>query len=210
MGERGDFVSNPKLEEIWREILAFYPIYSPDGGNNTLILLEDSQQYMDTRKTKTVLKVIARIFAADLTALRQRYRGCLGRKGLVPLPLHRDLILLPMRVRRVQYKDHGATGYAVLDKIVKVGPVDSANENGTLSRITLKGGLSIECMEKPATLKKRLTEGVQVQKEYHRFCAGKASFPVSELVRDPLLSGEGKVIYHIHYNGGMFRQKLSD
>ena len=203
MGKGVILVTNPKLEEIWREIVGFYPVYSSDGGNNTLILLHDGQQYTDKRKTKTVLQAIARIFAADLTALRQRYRGYLGRKGLVPLPLHKDLILLPIRVRRVQYKDHGATGYLVLRQIVRVAPDEAASQNGTLSRITLKGGVSIKCMEKPATVRKRLTEGAQVREEYERFCSGRTFLPGSEFVRDPLIAEEGTVIYHIHLEGGV-------
>ena len=194
-------MNNLELEEIWPYILCFYPFYNSDGSNSTCIMLQDGQQCLDRRKTKTLLQAMARIFAADLKALRENYRNFLGHKGLVPLPLHRNLILVPFRVRRVQYKDHGATGYAVFNKVECVQPPDMESSDLAVSRIGMIGGASFECLEKPATIKKRLTEASQVQKEYSRFYSGRAAYPVSEFALDSFCGEEtGKVVYHIHYH----------
>lgn len=189
-----------ELEKLWPQIACFYPFYSSDGGNNTMVLLQDGGQCLDRRKTKTFLQAMARIFAADLTALGQKYRDFLGHKGAVPLPLHGSLILVPFRVRRVQYKDHGATGYAVLDKVESVGPGNPEDPGGAASRISMMGGGVLECMEKTATVRKRLGEASQVRKEYSRFQRGRRTLTVPDLIREDLSGDDtSKVVYHIHY-----------
>jgi len=196
-------VTNPQLGEVWPEILGFYPVYGSDGGNSTCVLLSDGSRYMDRRKTKTLLHDMAKIFAADLSALRYNYRDFLGRKGLVPLPLHKNLILVPFRVRRVKYKDHGATGYAVLNKIEAVESVSHPNSNGAMSRISLSGGITLECMEKPVTVNRRLAEAHQVRREYYRFNDGDRLLDVQELAQSSFLTEcEGRIVYHIHYHAG--------
>jgi hypothetical protein len=198
----GVLVSILKPEDIWPQIVCFYPFYNSDGGNNTRVLLQDGRECLDRRKTKTFLQAVAKVFAADLTALRKKYRDYLGHKGLVPLPLHTSFILVPVKVRRVQYKDHGATGYAVLDKVVDIYLPETQLPDAAFCRLTLKGGGSFECMEKPVTIKRRLAEASQVQKEYSRFCRGKES-PLPDLDRFGLKhAGEGTVVYHIHYHRG--------
>lgn len=196
-------MTNPKLAEVWQEVLGFYPFYNSDGSNSTWVLLRDGRQYMDRRKTKTLLQDMARIFATDLTALRHNYRDFLGHKGLVPLPLHKSLILVPFRVRRVEYKDHGATGYAVLNKIETAEPIKGENANGALSRIKLSGGITIDCMEMASTVKRRLSEAHQVQKEYYRFTDADRLPSAHDLSRASFFNEcEGQVVYHIHYHAG--------
>lgn len=186
-----------RLEELWPHILCFFPFYDADGGNGTRVFLEDGQEETDRRKTKTLLEAMARIFAADLAALRYKYRGMLCHKGLVPLPLHLSMILVPLKVRRVQYKDHGATGYAVLDRVERV----EAEPTGTpVSRVVLEGGRVLDCMEKTATVKKRLAEGLEVKEDYSRFHRGRGIFPVPVKLGGNIEGDGDKVVYHIHYH----------
>lgn len=199
------------LEEIWPQMVCFYPFYGENGGNYTRILLEDGRELVDKRRTTTMLEALAAIFATDLGALRRKYRSILGHNGLVPLPLHRDLVLVPFRVRRVQYKDHGATGYAVLDKVEGMEAASHFNgqsQEGHLpgafaSRLKLLGGSCLECMEKCTTLQKRLSEASQVKQEYSRFYWGRRVLPIHGFMGESLGGSEdGKVIYHIHYYTG--------
>lgn len=209
-----------KLEELWPGILGFYPCYQPNGSNSTCIVFHDGRQHIDSRKTKTFLQSTARIFASDLTALRQNYQGFLGCKGMVPLPLHRNFVLVPFKVRRPQYKDHGATGYAVLKQIKSVeqaAPVQENDLRGTagcscVSRLCMTGGIIFESMEKAATLRRRLGEAARVRQEYCRFYGGSSLLSISNLMREsfaevPEISGalretQNGVIYHIHVHTG--------
>ena len=200
-----------KIEELWPLMLCFYPYYDNHGGNGTRVLLEDGQVLTDKRKTKTLLEAMGRIFAADLAALRHKYQGVLGHKGLVPLPLHCDLVLVPFRVRRVQYKDHGATGYVVLDRVEGLKTVDSGQaaagrsplpDAAVSTRVVFRGGMHLDCMEKMVTVKKRLAEAGEVKEEYSRFHRGTGILSVRELVREGLPGGGEKIVYHIHYHTG--------
>lgn len=196
-------MNNVGLEEIWPQIVCFYPFYNSDGANSTWVMLQDGQHLIDKRKTKTLLQAMARIFAADLTALRKKYSTFLGHKGLIPLPLHSNMILVPFRVRRVQYKDHGATGYVVLDQVDHVQPAAGMDADEVMSRIQMLGGAAFDCVEKASTIKKRLMEAYQVKKEYSRFHGGRRIITFPELVREGLRCEEdGRVVYHIHFHTG--------
>lgn len=113
----GEAVAEFNLKECWPRIVGFYPCYRPDGSNSTCIVFLDGSQHIDRRKTRTFLQSAAKVFSTDLTALRRNYQRFLGSKGMVPLPLHSNFILVPFKVRKPQYKDHGATGYVVFSQI---------------------------------------------------------------------------------------------
>lgn len=205
-----------KLEELWPRVICFFPFYSSDGGNGTRVLLEDGREEVDNRKTKTLLEAMAKIFAADLAALRCKYRGMLGHKGLVPLPLHCSMILVPLKVRRVRYKDHGATGYAVLDRIKGVEAVETTGGEGEkgilplepedvpVTRIMLDGGRFLDSTEKLVTVKKRVAEALEVKEDYTRFHRGRRGFPLAGSLVDSLEGEREKVVYHIHYHTSGF------
>ena len=151
------------IEKIWRTVVFFYPIYDKYGGNSTQILLEDGGKLTDRRKTKTLLAAFARLFAVDLPVLRKKYGELLGRRNFVPLPLHLDFVLVPVRVRRAMSKDQGATGYLVLDKILHY---DASPGDGFLCRVAFEGGGELDCLEREGTIRKKVLEGRAVREEH--------------------------------------------
>jgi hypothetical protein len=112
-----------QFERQWRNINCLIPIYDQYGGNSTEVWLTGGNKVTINNKTNTVLKNIAKVFAVDLSQLKKKYGNLVGRKSSTPLPLHPDLILIPIKIREPLAKDEGARGYIVKSKIESYGPV---------------------------------------------------------------------------------------
>lgn len=136
------------LAELWPEILCLLPFYDTDGGNSTQMLLEEGKKLMIQRRTKTVVKALARIFAVDITAMKERCGPYLGRKSSTPLPLRPDFILLPVKMRVPLAKDEGAWGYIVLQKILSCEKLAEGQ-----SQVIFRDGTKIKCLQKVGSIR---------------------------------------------------------
>ncbi|HBT20627.1 MAG TPA: hypothetical protein DEA47_04615 [Peptococcaceae bacterium] len=183
------------LSGIWRSVAGFYPYYDENGGNCTRILLDDGREISYVRKTKSILKGLAEIFAVDLISLRRRYGSIVGKKNCIPLPLHGEFIVVPLKVRRTLSKDQGALGYVVLNKVV-----DCIEEGEGEARCSLKlvGGTFFPCMEKIITVKNRLRDAQFIKEEYYRFFSSCSLKNGSDESQRGILSPGGLVVYHLH------------
>jgi len=106
------------FEEIWQHINCLVPVYDETGGNVTQVHLDDGKILTDSRKICTVLKSLAKIFTIDVETARVKYSKLVDRKISVPIPLHQDLVLVPVKMRKPAAREDGAWGYVVLSKIV--------------------------------------------------------------------------------------------
>ena len=184
------------LETVWKQLAGFYPQYMEDGCNGTVVVLEGGNELQDRRKTKTFLRRLAKSFAIDIQALREKYRRPAGRRTFVPLPFHAGLVLVPFKVRRVLSKDQGATGYAVLDKIECWAPGEEAP-----SKLILSGGGSFPCMERHTTVERKILEGRAVAEEFRQFHLG--DLPgIPGVTRQIPMARNTRVMYHVHYSAG--------
>ncbi|MBZ4653347.1 MAG: hypothetical protein JG781_686 [Peptococcaceae bacterium] len=136
------------LAEIWPDILCLIPFYDTNGGNSTQMLLEEGKELVIQRRTKTVVKDLARIFAVDVAAMKERCGPYLGRKSSTPLPLRPDFILLPVKMRVPLAKDEGAWGYVVLQKIEACGKLAEGQ-----SQIIFRNGTKIKCLQKVSSIR---------------------------------------------------------
>lgn len=107
------------FEDHWRELNCLIPVYDERGANCTRVIFssQEEKEFLDQRTIKSTLRALARTFAVDLEALRFNYGPLVNRKTSLPLPLHPEFILVPLKARVPHWTDHGAWGYFVLDKI---------------------------------------------------------------------------------------------
>ncbi|KUO53088.1 MAG: hypothetical protein APF76_14955 [Desulfitibacter sp. BRH_c19] len=106
------------FEGIWQNINCLVPIYSENGANMTEVHLDDGTVAIDGRKICTVIKNLAKFFTVDVETARAKYSKLVDRKLSVPIPLHQDLVLVPVKIRKPIAREDGAWGYVVLSKIV--------------------------------------------------------------------------------------------
>ncbi|MHB1126533.1 MAG: hypothetical protein ACYC2T_06180 [Bacillota bacterium] len=148
-----------ELAGNWREMTCLFPVYDSYGGNDTEVWLAGGEKIVLTRKVKSVLRGLARHFAVDLVSLRLKYGEAVGRAYSVPLPLHNDLVLVPVKVREPFAKDQGAWGYLVLNKVLEV----TAGEGGNGSLVTFADRSVFSCLVNQDSLRKLLNDARVVE-----------------------------------------------
>ena len=118
---------------------------------------------VDKRKLKTLMKKLAGEFAIDLSMAKKKYGAMVGRKDSAPFPLHINLIMLPLKLRKPLTKDDGAWGYVVLDKLQQCHPL---NEGEYRSILTFNDGSQLRTMVTPEAIIKQKNDAWYVKDRY--------------------------------------------
>ncbi|MDW7673438.1 MAG: hypothetical protein SCK28_02760 [Bacillota bacterium] len=159
-----DYIDN------WRKINYLQPIYDEHGGNSTVIGLMGAEPVLVRRKIKTVLKNLAKAFAVDLSAAKQKYGDLVGRYASAPIPLCAALILMPVKMRKPLVKDDGAWGYVVLEKIDSwqaiAGPSSSNSRKEEKCSITFKDGSQVVALAGKSSVYSQFKDGQMVRQKY--------------------------------------------
>ncbi|MEW6662932.1 MAG: hypothetical protein ACOY9Y_00945 [Bacillota bacterium] len=143
------------LSQCWPDILYFGPVWGQDGGNCTEIFIKGGTRLVDRRRTKGVLAALARVFARDLVCLRDNIRREANRSHSLPLMLDPKMVLVPVKARTAYIKDEGTTGYLVLNKLMRVEPLE---KEGSGSRLIFQDGLEVTTLLSAATVRQRVLE----------------------------------------------------
>jgi hypothetical protein len=130
------------------------------------LLLADGTLHQDKRQVKAVVTSLARFFAVDLVALRQRCSEVVRAKNYLPLPLSPELILVPLALSPVP----PPTGY------VNLNYVTGMEKNGDKGKVILAGDHELICYQSFQSLRTR-------------FLAAKAALAVN-LFSSPGISGQ--------------------
>lgn len=148
------------LEKIVPTIVAIEPCYGKDGGNTTRIYTRNGEIFEDNRRLQTVLKNIARHFGADLAALRETYGKLLGCDQNIPLSLSLNLVLVPLKMRKPQFEQDGATGYVSASAVTAITTTEKGEAPETARcLIHLTGGLTVPGLYSKRNTEKRLING---------------------------------------------------
>src|SRR5690554_4644720 len=100
------------MENILKEgVVAFVPEYIDQKGNCTIIYGKESKKIILEKSIKTVIRLIAKYYMLDLNEAKKRYRPLVSSSNLVPIPLSKSDIFVPIKTRRPMYKNDGAFGY---------------------------------------------------------------------------------------------------
>ncbi|MHB1420329.1 MAG: hypothetical protein ACYCX4_12220 [Bacillota bacterium] len=153
-----------ELAEYWRKMNGLFPVYDSYGGNSAEVWLAGGEKLLLTKKAKSVLRGLARHFAVDLESLRLKYGDTVGRAYSVPLPMHNDLVLVPVKVREPFAKDQGAWGYLVLNKVSEI----TAGEGGKGSMVTFTDGGVFSCMVNEENLRKIINDARIVESAFRQ------------------------------------------
>lgn len=98
-----------------RELMAVIP-ETDVKTKRCRLLLADGSLHQDKRQVKAVVTSLARFFAVDLVALRQRCSEVVKAKNYLPLPLSPELILVPLALSSTS----PPTGYVNLNYVTGI------------------------------------------------------------------------------------------
>ena len=123
-------------------IIGLLPLYYPQVGDVTEIILLDQDSIIIPNNIKTTLKNIAKYYAVDLKAMRKKYEKIFGDvKRAMPVILSPEIILMTLKVRRIILKNDSARGYFNYFMIKNV----EKNKDDSFSTIVLKNDRRIVC-----------------------------------------------------------------
>ncbi len=135
-----------------KTMVAILPVYADGVGNVSRVLYEDgSEEIVPVR----VSRILDRLFYAHLLsrrAVEEYYGGFLGIRRNVPAVIARDLVYVPVKVRKPRVRDDGAYGYVLHQAI-------AGQEE---SKILLVDGRVIETLHSRPMLEKVLLRGHRV------------------------------------------------
>lgn len=135
-----------------KTMVAILPVYAVGVGNVSRVLYEGgSEEIVPVR----VSRILDRLFYAHLLsrrAVEEYYGGFLGIRRNVPAVIARDLVYVPVKVRKPRVRDDGAYGYVLHQAI-------AGQEE---SKILLVDGRVIETLHSRPMLEKVLLRGHRV------------------------------------------------
>lgn len=151
--------------EVYRDkIAALVPFYDDDGGSSTRLHTRDGDIITDRRTVRWILKKLARELAIDLEALRKIYGEYLSLSQGVPLPFSENMVMVPLKLRRVIGENDGAGGYVNVCAVE--GVEESAEDDNYKSLVHLKGGGKVFCLFTRRTVDRRLRLGRLARERY--------------------------------------------
>lgn len=141
-------------------ISALLPVYTRGIGDTTQLFNLKGKDRIIHRKLKTVLRALASHYSYDLVALRRKYGKLIMQKHKIPLPLHRDLILVPFKVRNPMVKGDPTYGYINYRCIDKHMQVDKH------SKIILTNGIEINLLQSYDTTQHNILNAILVMEHF--------------------------------------------
>ncbi len=136
-----------------RIIGALVPIYHSSHGNATKIMYLGEDYEIVPRTIKTVLRNIAKENVVDIRASREKYGKLLGCGRAAPIPINRDIIFIPLKMRRTISKNDSARGYVNCLAIKDV----QSKCSGPVCTVVLRDDTKVECFHSKKNIKQHIS-----------------------------------------------------
>lgn len=139
-----------KVLDDKQRIAALVPFYEKDLGNVTKLLLASGQEVLCPHSIDSTLRALCSYYALHLRLIRRKQQSLLNCKYYTPLPIHKELLLFPIKTRVPKIKNDSSIGYVNYLEVKKIDYPQSA--------IHLKNNQIIHSLNTPGTLKKRYNQ----------------------------------------------------
>lgn len=145
------------------EILAILPKYVADRGNCTLVVKGDGENLILNKSIKTTIGLLGKYYMIDLVEVRKRYREIVFSKNLIPIPLSRKDIFVPLKTRYPICKNDGAFGY------INQRFITNIKRENMSTWIYLKNDYIVECLSSIETVNQHLKNGAIISRCYEGY-----------------------------------------
>ena len=175
-------------------LIALIPIYKDMRGDYTKILTGNLKEYYIAKNIRTVINILARYKLIDLNQSRKYYGNKLGCKNLIPIPLDKETILTPIKLRKASCKSDSTFGY------INVKYIKDIEERNGVCVVNLKGNIKLETLQKTETVEKHIRNGNLVESIYKNRNI-KSSRQYTELAtKEDIEALKSDIIYFIREN----------
>ncbi|NLY54418.1 MAG: hypothetical protein GX060_07365 [Firmicutes bacterium] len=151
------------LKDVVDRIVAIVPIYG-DGGDATLLILDDGQEVIHPKTIASCLKQIWRIYSFDWKAYRREYRTLLNQRNLLPWPADFYRMFAPLKLRQPLISGDAAYGYVAIEAVEEVGqnePTQAAK-----SFVSLRCGHRLAVYLEPREVHKHLQAAAYAAQQF--------------------------------------------
>ena len=157
------------MEEVFKEgLVAIIPKYIEQKGNCTVLYGAKSGPRLLEKSIKTTIRLVGKYYMIDLSEVKKRYKSIILTSNLMPIPLSKQDILIPVKTRKPMVKNDGAFGY------VNIRYIKGIKKFAGSTNILLQNGISIECLCNPSTWEKHLRNGRIMSRCYEERVMGVA------------------------------------
>ncbi|WP_058486930.1 hypothetical protein [Defluviitalea phaphyphila] len=105
---------------IKKGIQGILPVYGDKGENAVIIYTDNGEKIFIDKSIRSFLSYLFHLRRIDLYALRQWTRETLHRRNGLPLVFSRDIVLVPIKVRKPIGRADGSEGYISLLHIEEI------------------------------------------------------------------------------------------
>lgn len=149
------------MESILKDgLVAFVPKYIDLKGNCTIIYGRDARKLVVEKSIKTVIRLIAKYYLLDLNEAKKRYKPLVASSNLIPIPLSKSDVFIPIKTRKPMYKNDGAFGY------INIKYIEEVKDRKDSTYIYLTNGLTIKALSSLSTVEKHLRNGHIISRCY--------------------------------------------
>lgn len=124
-------------------------------GRVSEIFLSDGKRLHDPRRNRALLEALARHYAIDLVALRQRCSLLLHARYYLPLPFSSEMVLVPLALGKCGER----MGY------INLLAVEAVHCQGRSSVVEMATGAVVDCALSGASVRNRLLRAQLVLRE---------------------------------------------
>lgn len=142
------------------DLIAMRSVCLEGQGRVSQLLLDGGRSVHDPRRVRSLVDALARHYAVDLTALRNRCSVLLHSRNYLPLPLNPGLVLIPLPLGQCGEN----LGY------VNLLSVQAVAQAGKTSILDLGQGEGMECRISVASLRNRLVKAQLALRELEAVC----------------------------------------
>lgn len=142
------------MEDIIKSgLMAFIPQYVDNKGNCTLMFSKEDRPFVLEKNIRTVIRLLCKHYMIDLKESKKRYSHLVSSPNMVPIPLGKKDIFIPLKTRKPMYKNDGAMGY------INIRYIEKIKEGKDSTTIQLINGTNIECLCNKTTVHNHLRNG---------------------------------------------------
>lgn len=142
------------------EIIAILPLYIDMKGNSTKIITKKQNEIYIYKSIRAFISLLAKYFMVDLNSSRQYYGKIIGSTNIVPLPLNKDNVFAPLKVRKPISKNDGSFGY------FNIRFVNEVFKKNNKVYVSLEKELFIEVLQGIESAKKNVRNANIVKQSY--------------------------------------------
>lgn len=152
------------MENVFQgEILAILPKYISGRGNCTIVVKEGGYKVVLNKSIKTTVRLLGKHYMIDLDEVKKRYREIVFSTNLIPIPLSKRDIFVPLKTRYPLCRNDGAFGY------INLRFIESVKRESLSTLIYLKYGFIVECLSSISTVNLHIKDANIISRCYEGY-----------------------------------------